>query len=257
MGQPSIREQIGFDDRVVCITGGAGGIGTAIGEAFASLGANVALADVAIEGARENARSLEEAYDAEAVAIETDVTTYDDAREMVETVEDELGPIDVLVNNAGIASTEPFAETDPEDWETWIGVALYGTLNCTHAVLPTMLAREAGAVVNFASGSYRGNDPGLSVYGAAKAANVSFTKTLAKEVGGDGIRVNCVSPGTVRTPATEEWVGKYEDTIAESYALRRIGEPEDVANVVALLASDATGWVTGEVVHVDGGYLRR
>ncbi|MDR9431721.1 MAG: SDR family oxidoreductase [Natronomonas sp.] len=257
MDQPTLGDRIGFDDEVVCVTGGAGGIGTAIGRTVASLGADVAVADVDVDGATENARALEEEYGVDAVAVGTDVSSYDAAEAMVETVADELGPIDVLVNNAGIASVQRFADTDPADWQTWIGVALFGTLNCTHAVLPTMLARGSGEIVNFASGSYWGNDPGLSVYGAAKAANVSFTKTLAKEVGPDGIRVNCVAPGTVRTPATEEWLEKYEDTIAESYALERVGEPEEVANVVALLASDATSWVTGEVVHVDGGYIRR
>jgi NAD(P)-dependent dehydrogenase (short-subunit alcohol dehydrogenase family) len=257
MGQPTITDQLSLAGDVVCVTGGAGGIGTAIGEVVASLGADVALADVDLEGARANAESLEATYDVDAIAVETDVTQYEAATAMVEAVEDELGPIDVLVNNAGIAHNEAFADTDPEDWETWIGVAQFGTMNCTHAVLPSMLERESGAIVNFASGSYTGNDPGLSVYGAAKAANVSFTKTLAKEVGADGVRVNCVSPGTVRTPATEEWVSEHEEAIAEAYALKRIGEPEDVANVVALLASDLTSWVTGEVVHVDGGYLRR
>ncbi|MXR19353.1 SDR family NAD(P)-dependent oxidoreductase [Halobacterium bonnevillei] len=257
MGQPNIRDQFSFDGRVVCVTGGAGGIGTAIGQTVAALGADVALADVDVEGAEANAEALEAEYDVDAIGVETDVRSYDDASRMVETVTEELGPIDVLVNNAGIANNQPFAETDPDDWDTWIGVALYGTLNCTHAVLPSMREREDGVVVNFASGSYTGNDPGLSVYGAAKAANVSFTKTLAKEVGSDGVRVNCVSPGTVRTPAVEEWVRKHEETIAESYALKRIGEPEDVANVVAFLASDVSAWVTGEVVHVDGGYIRR
>lgn len=257
MGQPDITGQLSLDGDVVCVTGGAGGIGTAIGEAVASLGADVALADIDIEGARENVNSLEATYDVDAAAVETDVTEYGHATAMVETVKDELGPIDVLVNNAGIANNQYFVDTDPEDWETWIDVAQFGTMNCTHAVLPSMLERESGKIVNFASGSYTGNDPGLAVYGAAKAANVSFTKTLAKEVGGDGIRVNCVSPGTVRTPATAKWVSEHEASIAEAYALGRIGEPEDVANVVALLASDVTSWVTGEVVHVDGGYLRR
>ncbi|UIP01491.1 SDR family oxidoreductase (plasmid) [Halobaculum sp. CBA1158] len=257
MSQPTLTEQIGLDDEVVCVTGGAGGIGTAIGETVAELGADVALADVDLAGARENAEALEEKYGVNALAVETDVSSYPEAEAMVETVADELGPIDVLVNNAGIASNQRFADTDPGDWETWIGVALFGTLNCTHAVIPSMVARGRGTIVNFASGSYRGNDPGLAVYGAAKAANVSFTKTIAKEVGPDGVRVNCVSPGTVRTPATEDWLDAHEDTIAKSYALERVGEPEDVANVVALLAGEATGWVTGEVVHVDGGYLRR
>lgn len=257
MGQSTFGDQLGFDDKVVCVTGGAGGIGTAIGQTVASLGADVALADIDVEGAEATAAAIEDEYDVDAIGVETNVRSYGDAEAMVETVTEELGPVDVLVNNAGVAHNQPFAETEPDDWDTWIGVALYGTLNCTHAVLPSMLEREDGVVVNFASGSYTGNDPGLSVYGASKAANVSFTKTLAREVGSDGIRVNCVSPGTVRTPAVEEWVRKHEETIAESYALKRIGEPEDVANVVAFLASDASSWVTGEVVHVDGGYVRR
>jgi NAD(P)-dependent dehydrogenase (short-subunit alcohol dehydrogenase family) len=257
MGQPNIEQQIRLDGKIVCITGGAGGIGTAIGETVASLGADVAIADVAEEEASENARKLEEKYDVNAIAVETDVTAYDDAQEMVETIEGELGSIGILVNNAGIARAKSFIETEPADWDTLIGVAQYGTLNCTHAALPAMIARGEGVVINFASGSYRGNDPRLSIYGAAKAANVSFTKTLAKEVGSEGIRVNCVSPGTVRTQATEEWIDNYEDSISESYALKRVGEPQEVANIVALLASDIAGWVTGEVVHVDGGYLRR
>lgn len=257
MGRPTIRDQFDFDDHVVCITGGSGGIGTALGETFAALGADVALADVDVEGAEDNARSLEAEYNVDALAVETDVTRYDDAQAMVDTVNDELGPVDVLVNNAGVANNVPFVETDPEDWDLMIEVALYGTLNCTHAALPTLLEGDSGTVVNFASGSYKGNDPGLATYGAAKAANVSFTKTLAKEVGPDGVRVNCVSPGTVRTPAVKEWVENHEETIAESYALRRIGEPEEIADVVSFLASDAASWVTGEVVHVDGGYLRR
>lgn len=257
MDRKTLVDQIGFEDSVVCVTGGAGGIGTAIGETVAALGGDVAVADVDFEGAQENARNFESTHDIAATAVETDVSSHADAVNMVDTVAEELGPIDVLVNNAGIAQNAQFVDTDPADWETMINVALFGTLNCTHAVLPEMIARESGTIVNFASGSYRGNDPQLTVYGAAKAANVSFTKTLSKEVGSDGIRVNCVSPGTVRTPATEDWLDKYEDTIAESYALERVGEPEDVANVVALLASDMTSWVTGEVVHVDGGYLRR
>jgi NAD(P)-dependent dehydrogenase (short-subunit alcohol dehydrogenase family) len=257
MSQARLTEQIDFEGQVVCVTGGAGGIGTAIGETVAGLGADVAVADVDVEGAEATAAALEATYGVDAVGVRTDVSVYEDAERMVGTVEAELGPIDVLVNNAGIANNKLFVDTTPDEWDTWLGVALYGTLNCTHAALPGMRERGDGVVVNFASGSYRGNDPQLAVYGAAKAANVSFTKTLAKEVGRDGIRVNCVSPGTVRTPATEEWVQKHEEAISKSYALGRIGEPEEVANVVALLASDAMGWVTGEVVHVDGGYERR
>ena len=256
MDEQSLTDQSQMDDAVVCVTGGAGGIGTAIGRTVASLGADVAVADIDIEGARETAALLADATGTEAVSVATDVSSHDAALEMVEQVTTELGPIDVLVNNAGVATYSQFVDSSPADWQKWLGVSLFGTLNCTHAVLPSMIERGDGSVINFASGSYTGNDPGMSVYGAAKAANVSFTKTVAKEVGPDGVRVNCVSPGTVRTPATDELLQAHEEAIAESYALERVGEPEEIANTVALLASDAMGWVTGEVVHVDGGYLR-
>jgi NAD(P)-dependent dehydrogenase (short-subunit alcohol dehydrogenase family) len=245
-----------FDQQVVCVTGAGQGIGAAVAEAFAAQNAAVVVADIDEDAAEETAAALDREYDPETLAVGVDVAAYEQAQAMVETIAAEFGGLDVLVNNAGVAGTASFLKSDPEDWQQKIGVSLFGTLNCTHAALPEILARD-GTVINYASSSYRGNDPGLSVYGAAKAANRSFTKTLAKEVGDRGVRVNCVCPGTVRTPATEEFVEKYEEKMIDSYALDRIGEPDDVARAVVFLASDAADWITGETLHVDGGYVRR
>ena len=256
MREHAVSEEVTFTDRVAAVTGGARGIGRAICAAFAADGADVAVVDIDEESAAETAAEVAEAFGVETVAVECDVSEHDDAVAMVDTVVDELGRLDYMINNAGLGNGEPFRVSEPDDWDHVIGVCHYGTLNCSHAVLDHMAERGSGVIINFASDSYKGNDPGLSVYGAAKAANVSFTKTLSNEVGGDGIRVNCVSPGTTRTPATSEWIDEYEEKILDSYALDRLGEPEDIANMVALLCSDAADWVTGQTVSVNGGYIR-
>lgn len=248
--------EIDFSGRTAIVTGGASGIGRQICETFAGLGANVVVADIEQGPAEEAATELESDHAGEALAVETDVSDYDAVTEMVETVDEEFGRIDSLVNNAGIGESKPFVETDPELWEKIVGVCFYGTMNCTHAVLPHMMEGDGGAIVNFASDSYKGNDPGLSVYGGAKAANVSFTRTVAHEVGGEGVRVNCLSPGTTKTPATADWIEEYEEQILESYALDRIGDPTDHADAVAFLCRDAAEWITGEVLSVNGGYIR-
>ncbi|MFT4949883.1 MAG: NAD(P)-dependent dehydrogenase (short-subunit alcohol dehydrogenase family) [Natronomonas sp.] len=257
MREHSVGEKVDFTGQAAVVTGGAQGIGKAICESFAASGANVGVADVQAEAAEETAAAVAEEYGVDAVGIECDVTEYEDATAMVETAIEAFGAVDCLVNNAGVGTPAPsFMESDPEEWDTAVEVCFYGTMNCTHAVLPHMTERGEGAIVNFASDSYKGNDPGLPVYGAAKAANVSFTGTVSQEVGEDGVRVNCVSPGTTRTPATEEWIEEYEEKILESYAMDRLGEPEDIADAVTFLCSDAAAWVTGRVLSVNGGYNR-
>lgn len=261
VGLPTMRDQtpaqkLDFTGETAVVTGGAQGIGRACCETFASLGADVAIADIAIDPAEAAAVDLRETDDVTAVAVETDVTDFDSTAAMVDTVVDALGSIDILVNNAGMGNSEPFVEQSPDDWDFQIDICHYGTLNCSHAALDEMIDQSGGVIINFASDSYKGNDPGLSVYGAAKAANVSFTKTLAHEVGEHGIRVNCVSPGTTWTPATEDWLDQYSEKVLESYALNRLGQPEDIADAVSFLASDAAEWVTGQVLSVNGGYIR-
>ncbi len=252
-----IDDAFDFDGDAVCVTGAAQGIGRAVAEAFATQSANTVIADIDGDKAEAAASEITAEYDTRAIGVEADVTDYQSAQRMIDTTVDTFGGVDVLVNNAGVAGTQSFVDSEPADWQRKIGVSLYGTLNSTHAVLPYLLEQGEGSVINYASSSYRGNDPGLSVYGAAKAANRSFTKTVAKEVGDQGVRINCVCPGTVRTPATADFVDKYEDELGDSYALGRVGEPEDVADAVVFLASDAARWITGETLHVDGGYVRR
>jgi len=257
VSEKSLAEKFDFTDDSVAVTGGASGIGRAVCETFAAHDANVTIADVDIDAAETVAATIEEEYDTRALAIETDVSSYDDATEMIETTVDEFGSIDVLVNNAGLSTgTSSFLESTPEDWDRAVGVTYFGTINCTHAALSHMVDQESGCIINYASDSYKGNDPSLAVYGGAKAGNVAFTKNVAKEVGEHGIRMNVVSPGTTETPATEEWLAEYREKVLESYALNRLGKPQDIANTVAFLASDAAEWITAEVVSVNGGYIR-
>jgi NAD(P)-dependent dehydrogenase (short-subunit alcohol dehydrogenase family) len=251
------REKMDLSDQVAIVTGGAQGIGRGIVEALAAQGADVLIGDLQVDLASETAADVQNAFDVEVKMVKCDVSEYDEAREMVQTAIDEFERVDFLVNNAGTGIPAPtFLDTDPEDWEVPLSVCLYGTLNCTHAVLPHMIDRGSGVIINFGSESYKGNDPGLSIYGSAKAANVSFSKTLAHEVGEDGIRVNLISPSTTRTPSTEDWIEANEEKILDSYALDRLGEPEDMGDAVAFLCSNAASWITGRALSVNGGYIR-
>lgn len=257
MTEKSLAEKFDFTEDAVAVTGGASGIGRAVCETFAAQGANVTIADVDIEAAEETAETIESEHDTQALAIKTDVSSYDEAAEMIDTTVDEFGSIDVLVNNAGLSTrASSFLESTPDDWDHSVGVTYFGTMNCTHAALSHMVEQESGCIINYASDSYKGNDPSLPVYGGAKAANVAFTMNVAKEVGEHGVRMNVVSPGTTETPATEDWLAEYGDKVLESYALNRLGKPQDIANTVAFLASDAAEWITAEVVSVNGGYIR-
>lgn len=257
MGREPMTESLRFDGEVVAVTGGAQGIGRETCESFAALGADIAILDVAGDNAESTANEIAAEYGRDVIAVETDITSHEETDAAAERIDDEFGRLDVVVNNAGLWRKDEFLESDPENWAVEIDVCFVGTLNVTHSTLPSLLDGESGAVVNVISDSYKGNDPGLSVYGAAKAASASFTKTLAKEIGEDGVRVNAVSPGMTRTPNTEEKVAEHEETIAERmYSLNRVGEPRDMADAIVFLASDAASWVTGQVLSVNGGYLR-
>jgi NAD(P)-dependent dehydrogenase (short-subunit alcohol dehydrogenase family) len=177
-----------------------------------------------------------------------------------------LGRVDVLVNNAGIVTERLFAESAPAEWRREVDVTLYGTLHVTRAVVPHMLARRAGRIVSIASDSARSGQARISVYAAAKAAVVAFSKSLAQEVGPAGITVNVVCPGSTNTDmrrAREAAVlaklgpEKYADRerkVLAVYPLRRIGEPADIADMVVFLASARASWVTGQVISVNGGF---
>jgi 2-hydroxycyclohexanecarboxyl-CoA dehydrogenase len=168
----------------------------------------------------------------------------------------ELGPIDILVNNAGIDTIEPFVESVESTWDRLIAVNLKGTLLCSRAVLDGMIEREAGRIINLGSDAGRVGSSGECVYSATKGGVIAFTKTLAREVARHGITVNCVCPGPTKTALLEQvadYSQKLYDSLARAIPMRRVGTPEDVAAMVAFLASEDAGYITGQTISVNGG----
>ncbi|MDP8958841.1 MAG: SDR family oxidoreductase [Actinomycetota bacterium] len=236
------------------VTGAGSGIGRAVAQRLAEAGAAVGAADVRREAAEETASLIEQAG-GKAVPIAVDVTSWDDCREVASRTEAELGPVDVLVNGAAVWTVAKFLDVEPQDWARDIEVGLEGALQVTRAFLPALVERQRGSIVNVSSDAGRVGEPQLVVYSAVKAGVVGFTKALAKEVGRFGVRVNCVAPGTTRTPGAEGLIELWgEEKMARAYPLGRLGEPIDIANAILFLASDLSDWITGQVLSVSGGY---
>ncbi len=238
--------------KVVLVTGAARGIGAGIARAAAAAGATVALGDVAEASVRETAGAI----GARAIPLVMDVSDARSVRAAVEQAEARLGPIDVLVNNAGIDVIGPFLESREESWDRLWAVNLRGTLLATRAVLDSMVARERGRIVNLGSDAGRVGSSGEAVYSATKGGIIAFSKTLAREVARHGITVNCVCPGPTDTALLEQ-VRAYDEklhaSLARAIPLRRLGRPEDVAAAVVFLASDAAAYITGQTLSVSGG----
>ena len=239
------------------MTGGASGIGAATCRRLAADGARVAVTDVNLDGARGVAEEIDGA------AFELDVRSPDSVRAAVEAAEAELGPMDVLVNNAGYDEWGWFTDTDPEHWARILGVNLVGVIACTHAVLAGMQGRRRGRIVNVSSEAGRVGSSGSAVYSAAKGGVLGFTKAIAIENGRYGITCNAVAPGPIETPllmAAPEQLGevgrKIVDTMIGSTNLRRLGQPDEVAAAIAFLASDDASYVTGQSLGVSGGLAR-
>ncbi|RME43360.1 MAG: glucose 1-dehydrogenase [Caldilineae bacterium] len=243
----------------VIVTGGAGGIGRAIVTDFARAGADVVIADLQAEAAQQTAQEIAAATGRTILAIPTDVTDLDAVRRMAEQTLDRLGQVDVLVNNAGWDRFHLFLQTTPDFWERVIAVNYRGVLNTCYALLPHMVERKGGAIVNIASDAGRGGSMGEAVYAGCKAGVIAFSKTIAREHARDNIRVNVVSPGLSATPLFEamsrsDLGGKVMQAIARSVPLgRRPGQPEEISPAVVFLASEAARYITGQVLSVSGG----
>jgi 2-hydroxycyclohexanecarboxyl-CoA dehydrogenase len=244
-------------ERTALVTGGAGGIGAATCRRLAAEGARVAVTDVNLDRASRVAEEIDGG------AYELDVRSDDSIREAVEAAERDLGPIDVLVNNAGYDEWGWFTETDPALWDRVLAVNLRGVIAVTHRVLPGMQQRRRGRIVNTASEAGRVGSSGSAAYSAAKAGVIGFTKTIAVENGRYGITCNAVAPGPIETPllmAAPEELGdlgkRIVETMVGSTTLRRLGQPDEVAAAIAFLASDDASYITGEALGVSGGLAR-
>jgi 2-hydroxycyclohexanecarboxyl-CoA dehydrogenase len=239
-----------LDDRVAVVTGAAQGIGRAIAEKLADEGATVVVTDVNEPGARDTAASLGRG----ALGLRTDVTDRASVDAMVAQVRESFGRIDVLVNNAGWDVAEPFVDSSPETWEKVIAINLVGVLHTCHAVLPVMAEQGSGRVVNLGSDAGRVGSSGEAVYSAAKGGVIAFTKTIARELARHQVTANCVCPGPTDTELFASMGGpKLREALIKAIPLKRLGRPEDVANVVAFLASDEAAYLTGQTVSVSGG----
>jgi 2-hydroxycyclohexanecarboxyl-CoA dehydrogenase len=247
-----------FDDRTVILTGGGGGIGGATCRAFAREGAAVAVLDRNLEAAETVAASIR-SDGGRAEALRCDITDRGNVDAAIANAESRLGAIDVLVNNAGWDVFRPFTKTEPAQWERLIAINLVGALHMHHAVLPGMMARKSGRIVNVASDAARVGSSGEAVYAACKGGLVAFSKTIAREHARHGITVNVVCPGPTDTALFADYKqgagnpDKLEEAFRRSIPLGRIGQPEDLPGAILFFASDDAAYVTGQVLSVSGG----
>jgi 2-hydroxycyclohexanecarboxyl-CoA dehydrogenase len=242
--------------KVAVVTGAGRGIGAAIAAELASGGAAVAIWDVDGAGAAATASRLAAEHGGKAIGVAVDIRDRQSVDGAVAEVERQLGPIDVLVNNAGIDVIKPFLDSSEDEWDRIISVNLKGTILCCHRVAAGMAERGRGAIVNIGSDAGRVGSSGEAVYSATKGGVIAFTKTLARELAAKGVRVNCVCPGPTDTALlaqVAEVSQKLYDSLARAIPLRRIGQPNDIAPAVAFLASDAAGFITGQTLSVSGG----
>lgn len=242
----------GLDGRCALVTGAARGIGEAIAERLAEEGARVAVSDMALADATSTARRI----GGSAVAVALDVTDDESIRRAVAEVVERLGPIDVLVNNAGWDRIEPFVDSDADTWDRVLAINLRGPISVTRAVLDSMLERRRGRIVTIASDAGRVGSSGEVVYSGAKAGVMGFARALAREVAHCGINVNTVCPGPTDTPllrAAAEENPKMIAALARAIPFGRPAEPAEIAAAVAFLASDDAAFITGQALSVSGG----
>lgn len=248
----------GLEDKVVIVTGGAAGIGAALCRRFGAEGAAVAVFDLDGGGADKVAAELR-AAGGRASACAVDICDRERVDAAVAETEQELGPIDVLVNNAGWDRAGPFLDTDAALWQKIVAINLMGPLNMHHAVLKGMNARGRGRVVNISSDAGRVGSSGESVYSACKGGIIAFSKTMARELARKQININVVCPGPTDTALFRDFAGegesgqKLKGALAKAIPFGRLGQPDDVVGAVCFLASDEAAFITGQVLSVSGG----
>lgn len=239
--------------RVAFVTGASSGIGEAVARTLAESGLTVALADIATEAAERLAAELGNS----AFAVECDVTSNDSVKAAVAQVIDRTGRFDVLVNSAGASLVTPFVTTQESDWDRLVDLNLLGVYRTVHAVLPTMLAQQHGRIITISSETGRLGGKNEAAYSGTKGGVIAFSKAIAREVGNDGITVNCVAPGPINTPPLQRLVdqdaAEHLQRALDAMPISRVGEPSEVADAVLYLVGDGAAYVTGQTISVGGG----
>ncbi|GAA0745501.1 3-oxoacyl-[acyl-carrier-protein] reductase [Clostridium oceanicum] len=240
-------------DKVAVVTGASRGIGKAIAIELASMGADLVLNyRSSVESIKDVAKEIED-LGSKVHVVRADVSLFEDSEKIMKEALDKFGKIDILVNNAGITKDALMLRMKEEDFDKVISVNLKGVYNCLKHITPIMLKQRSGKIINISSVVGISGNAGQCNYSAAKAGVIGMTKSLAKELGSRGITVNAVAPGYIKTDMTEVLSDKVKKNIEGMIPLKRIGNPEDIANVVGFLSTEKSSYVTGQVISVDGG----
>lgn len=240
--------------RVVVITGGSMGIGRAVALKFAEEKAKIIIVHYDPDDAASNETlELLGQKGVEAISHKVDVSDFGEVENLFKETIERFGRVDVLINNAGIARDTLLMRMSEDIWDSVLKVNLKSVFNCTHAVIRTMIKMKKGRIVNISSVVGQIGNPGQANYAASKAGIMGFTKSIAREVAARGITVNAVAPGYIKTDMTDALPKTVRDAFLEQIPLQRIGEPNDVAEAVYWLCSEAAGYITGQVIHVSGG----
>jgi NAD(P)-dependent dehydrogenase (short-subunit alcohol dehydrogenase family) len=245
---------LGLNGRVALVTGAGRGVGREIAAHLAREGASVAI------NYRASARDAEAlaaeitASGGKAKAYRADVADFAAVGAMIDAVVKDFGDLDILINNAGLALRQRFVETRPDDWHRQIDACLYGAIHCCHAAAPHLEAAKNGRIISLVGDSSRVGESGLAIVAAARAGVVALMKSLARELGRSGTTCNAISLGLVETDHDKEWVEVNREKLVKLYPVRRLGQAGDVAPMVTLLASPHSGWITGQVLSISGGY---
>lgn len=242
-----------LDGKVAIVTGAGRGIGRGIALKLAEEGAKVVVSDIDITGAESVVKEIE-ALGHKAIAVQTNIAKKDDVERMFSEAKEKLGDVDIIVNNAGINRDGMLHKMSDEQWDQVIGVNLTGTYYCTQMAAKLMRERQYGRIINISSASWLGNI-GQANYAASKAGVVGLTKTAARELASKGVTANAICPGFIETDMTKSVPEKVWDIMISKIPAKRAGKPEDVANLIAFLASDEAGYITGEVINVGGGMV--
>lgn len=241
-------------EKTALVTGGSRGIGRAVAIALANAGASVVVVDIDLAAAEQVASEIRE-LGQQALAVKANVADAAEVAEMVQAALDKFGKLDILVNNAGITRDTLLMRMKEDDWDAVLNINLKGVFNCTKAIISPMIKQRFGRIINIASVVGLMGNAGQANYAAAKAGIIGLSKSVAREVASRGITVNCVAPGFIQTQMTDVLPENVKSKLKEQIPLGRLGQPEDIANTVVFLASEATSYITGQTIAVDGGMV--